>query len=90
MTKEEFCDRLKKLNLTQKDFAEIANIPYSTLNNWGASANGKIIQVPSWVDPFLKYYSQSKNYDRIKKQVVQLLLEEMRKYKENSKNKNKD
>ncbi len=54
MTKEEFCDRLKKLNLTQKDFAEIANIPYSTLNNWGASANGKIIQVPSWVVPIFK------------------------------------
>lgn len=89
MTKEEFCDRLKKLNLTQKDFAEIANIPYSTLNNWGASANGKIIQVPSWVDPFLKHYHQSKKYDRIKKRIVQALLEELRIRREN-KEQNKD
>ncbi len=49
MTKEEFCYRLKELNLTQKDFANIAHIPYSTLNNWGTTAqNGKIIPVPSW------------------------------------------
>ena len=37
----------KKLKLTQKDFAEIAHVPYSTLNNWGCMANGKIIQVPT-------------------------------------------
>ena len=34
MTKEEFCKRLKDINLTQKEFSEITNVPYSTLNNW--------------------------------------------------------
>jgi hypothetical protein len=53
-------------------------------------ANGKIIQVPTWVEPFLKHYSQSIKYDKVKKQVVQLLLEEMKQRKQNSTNQNKD
>ena len=44
MTKEEFCVRLKKLNLTKGFCVLIAHVPYSTLNNWGCMANGKIIQ----------------------------------------------
>ena len=46
MTKEEFNIRIKELNLSTKDFAEIAAVPYSTINNWGFKANDKIIQVP--------------------------------------------
>ena len=90
MTKEEFCYRLKELNLTQKDFAEIAHVPYSTLNNWGCMANGKIIQVPTWVEPFLKHYSKSIKYDKVKDQVLNFLKEEMKERKQNSTNQNKD
>ncbi|WP_198304214.1 helix-turn-helix domain-containing protein [Arcobacter vandammei] len=89
MTKEEFLSRLKKLNLTQKDFAKIAHIPYSTLNNWGCMANGKVIQVPSWVDPFLKHYHQSIKYDKVKKQVFNFLMDEMKERKQ-GKDQNKD
>jgi hypothetical protein len=49
-----------------------------------------LIQVPTWVEPFLKHYSQSIKYDKVKKQVVQLLLEEMKQRKQNSTNQNKD
>ena len=35
MTKEEFNARLKELNISIKDFSIIADIPYSTINNWG-------------------------------------------------------
>lgn len=52
MTKEEFCKRLKDINLTQKEFSEITNVPYSTLNNWGFHD----IQVPKWVGPFIEHY----------------------------------
>ena len=90
MTKEEFCVRLKKLNLTQKDFAQIAHVPYSTLNNWGCMANGKIIQVPTWVEPFLKHYIKSVKYDKVKDQVLNFLKEEMKERKQNSTNQNKD
>ena len=71
MTKEEFCYRLKELNLTQKDFANIANIPYSTLNNWGTTAqNGKIIPVPRWVAPFLEHFEKSRKYDYLLKEIL--------------------
>ena len=78
MTKEEFCQRLKELNLTQKDFANIANIPYSTLNNWGTTAqNGKIIPVPSWVRPFLEYYDKSIKYDAIREELIKYMTEKL-------------
>ncbi len=54
MTKEEFAVRLKGLNLSIKDFSFISEVPYSTINNWGARANDIIIPVPKWVTPFLK------------------------------------
>ncbi|WP_228286223.1 hypothetical protein [Arcobacter vandammei] len=73
MTKEEFCVRLKELNLTQKDFAEIAHVPYSTLNNWGCMANGKIIQVPSWVRPFLEHYDKSMRFDILRHQIFKAI-----------------
>ena len=73
MTKEEFCVRLKELNLTQKDFAEIAHVPYSTLNNWGCMANGKIIQVPTWVEPFLEYYDKSLRFDILRHQIFKAI-----------------
>ncbi len=77
MTKEEFCCRLKELNLTQKEFAEIAHIPYSTLNNWGSVANGKIIQVPSWIKPFLEHYDKSIKYDAIREELVKYMMEKL-------------
>ena len=52
MTKEEFNIRLKELGITQRDFSSIADIPYSTINNWGFKVNEKVIPVPRWVAPF--------------------------------------
>ena len=66
MTKEEFCKRLKDINLTQKEFSEITHVPYSTLNNWGFHD----IQVPKWVGPFIEHYEKAKKYDAIKKMIL--------------------
>ena len=69
MTKEEFCKRLKDINLTQKEFSEITNVPYSTLNNWGFHD----IQVPKWVGPFIEHYEKSKKYDHLIKEVFKVV-----------------
>ena len=63
MTKEEFNAKLKELNLSIKDFSQIADIPYSTINNWGFTKDDKTIPVPKWVNPFLEHYEKSKKYD---------------------------
>lgn len=70
MTKEEFNARLKELTISQKDFSSIADIPYSTINNWGFQANDKIIPVPRWVGPFLDYYEKSRKYDSLLKEIL--------------------
>jgi len=46
MTKESFIARLKELNLSSEDFSTIADVPYSTIGNWGFKSNDKIIPVP--------------------------------------------
>ena len=72
MSKEEFNIKLKELNLSTKDFAEIAAVPYSTINNWGFKANDKIIQVPKWVTPFLEHYEKSRKYDYLMKEIFKV------------------
>jgi predicted transcriptional regulator len=69
MTKEEFNTRLKELNISIKDFSQIADIPYSTINNWGFRANDKIIPVPKWVVTFLEHYEKSRKYDYLINEV---------------------
>lgn len=65
MKKEELVKRLKELNLSLKDFANIANVPYSTINNWGF----KEIPVPKWVESFLIHYEKSKKYDYLVNEI---------------------
>lgn len=69
MTKEEFNTRLKELNISIKDFSQIADIPYSTINNWGFTKDEKTIPVPKWVTPFLEHYEKSKKYDYLINEV---------------------
>jgi hypothetical protein len=70
MTKEEFNARLKELGITQRDFSTIADIPYSTINNWGFKVNEKVIPVPRWVGPFLEYFEKSRKYDYLLKEIL--------------------
>ena len=73
MTREAFIVRLKELNLSIKDFSKISDVSYSTINNWGAKANDKIIPVPKWVTPFLEHYEKSKKYDYLVKEVFKVV-----------------
>jgi len=70
MTKEEFNARLKELGITQRDFSSIADIPYSTINNWGFKVNEKVIPVPRWVSPFLEHFEKSRKYDYLLKEIL--------------------
>jgi predicted transcriptional regulator len=70
MTKEEFNARLKELSISQRDFSNIADISYSTINNWGFKVNEKVIPVPKWVKPFLDYYEKSNKYDYLLKEIL--------------------
>ena len=70
MTKEEFNARLKELNISQKDFSSIADVPYSTINNWGFQTNDKIIPVPRWVALFLEHFEKSRKYDYLLKEIL--------------------
>ena len=73
MTKEDFIVRLKELNLSSKDFSIIADIPYSTIGNWGFMANERPIPVPKWVKPFLEHYEKSVKYDYLKNEIFDVM-----------------
>lgn len=60
MLNSDFEKALQKLDLSKKDFATLANIPYQTLMNWNAKN-----RTPHWVAPFLKLYEKSKDLDAI-------------------------
>ena len=68
MTKSEFSDKLKTINLTKKEFANLANISYNTVNNW----NDEKKPVPSWVKSWLDNYIKSKSYEDIKEKVFEI------------------
>lgn len=61
MTKKELTEKLESINLTKKEFAELANISYSTVNNW----NDINKPVPTWVESWLENYIKAKVSDTI-------------------------
>ena len=69
MTKEKFNARLKELNISIKDFSIIADVPYSTINNWGFTKDEKTIPIPKWITPFLEHYEKSRKYDYLMKEL---------------------
>lgn len=63
MTRLEFDARIKALNLSRKDFAELAKVSYTGIStNWKDNK-----EVPAWVEPFLNYYEKSLELDKILK-----------------------
>ena len=61
MLKDEFTEILKSIELSKKDFAEKANISYSTVNNW----NDTNKPVPPWVQSWLENYIKAKDMDKV-------------------------
>jgi len=62
MSYEEFKKILKENNLTIKKFSELANISYSTCNNWAKPQR----KVSDWVEPFLNLYIELQRLKELK------------------------
>ena len=75
MTKEVFSNKIKELNLSLKEFSLISNISYSTITGWGCMANKKILPIPSWVEPFLKYYEKALKFDYVTDEICAKIKE---------------
>jgi len=68
MNREEFNNLLKKANLTKKEFCNLIDLNYSTVNTWGSSK----INIPKWVKSWLENYIKSKSYEDIKDKVLEI------------------
>jgi len=75
MTKEEFNNRLKSIEINKQDFSEISGVPYPTILNWGAMRDNKPVAVPSWVEPFLNYYEKAQKLELVMSEVCSKLQE---------------
>lgn len=67
MDREEFNTLLEKANLSKKEFAQIIEMRYSSVNNWGSSQ-----QIPRWVKSWLENYVKAKSYTDVKDKVFEI------------------
>lgn len=61
MDREEFNALLEKANLSKKEFCQIIDLNYSTVNTWGSSS----INIPKWVKSWLDNYIKAKDMDKV-------------------------
>ena len=61
MNKLEFTEFLKNINLSKREFAELSNISYNTVNNW----NDENRPIPPWVESWLENYIKAKDMDKV-------------------------
>ncbi len=61
MLKSELTEILETINLSKKEFAQMANISYNTVNNW----NDENRPVPPWVQSWLENYIKAKVSDNM-------------------------
>lgn len=71
MEKEQFQERLKKLELGKQEFSKISRVSYSTVTNWGAPRDGKPMPIPNWVEPFLDYYEKAQKLEYVMSEICQ-------------------
>ncbi|MGJ0341649.1 XRE family transcriptional regulator [Aliarcobacter cryaerophilus] len=68
MDREEFNTLLEKANLTKKEFCQIIDLNYNTVNTWGSSS----INIPKWVKSWLENYIKAKSYNDVKDKVLEI------------------
>ena len=61
MTREEFNNLLQQANLTKKEFCNLIELNYNTVNTWGSSK----IKIPKWVKSWLQNYIKAKDIDKV-------------------------
>lgn len=62
MDREKFNALLEKANLSKKEFCQIIELNYNTVNTWGSSK----VNIPKWVKSWLENYISKKKFDNIK------------------------
>jgi DNA-binding transcriptional regulator YiaG len=65
MNKIEFTATLNKIGLSKRQFSELSNTPYNTVNNW----NDENRPVPSWIESWLENYIKAKDIEKIAEAV---------------------
>lgn len=55
LTKKEWNERLKKINLKRKEFCEITGLKYSSVSNWGSIKNPFPLWLSSWLENYEAY-----------------------------------
>ena len=61
MNRDIFVKLLKEAGLSKKELADILEISYSTVTNWGSSK-----RYPYWLKTWLIFYIKAKKYDDIR------------------------
>lgn len=64
MILSDFKELLKNAGLNKKEFAELTNMSYATVNGWGMEGRA---EVPEWVEPFIDNYLKAKKLEAIEK-----------------------
>jgi DNA-binding transcriptional regulator YiaG len=67
MELSQFKELLKRANLNKKQFAELLEMQYNTVNAWGSNNS-----IPTWVKSWLENYIKAKTYDDIKEKVFEI------------------
>ena len=67
MDKNTFNALLAENNLNRKDFAFLSGIQYATVGRW----NDENRPIPNWVESWLDNYKKAKNYETIRKAVLE-------------------
>ena len=62
-----FKELLKKADLNKKQFAELLEMQYNTVNAWGSNNS-----IPTWVKSWLENYIKAKTYNDIKDKVFEI------------------
>lgn len=63
----EFKELLKEAGLSKKQFAEILDMQYNTVNAWGSNNN-----IPTWVKSWIENFIKAKTYDSIKNKIFEI------------------
>lgn len=63
MNREEFNSLLELADLNKRDFCNLLDLNYNTINTWGSSN----INIPKWVKSWLENYIELRKYENLKK-----------------------
>lgn len=69
MLKADLTKILNEINLSKKEFANLSNISYNTVNNWNDENRPVPPWVQSWLDNYIKAQDMNKVIEAVKPYV---------------------